>query len=161
MDALFQLLDRMSEVAKVFNVATGLLDNALETSVSGSRKTKALKTSERPISLQQAVAQGIPLIELSRQNIASLSTLSISADAKAYYHDSNRHGTIVLVPNKPVPIGNTSTISWLEYNPTTGEVAGVFDNGIRSAISEEGEAEAEDAVLIATLDVELTVPGGS
>ncbi len=142
------------EASQVFNFAVGILDNSLEASfLPQGTGFEDLSTANI---FEEAVSEGITFANISEDNVESVDDLSISENAKAYITTAVDDGMTVLVPTSEVKFGQTQMISWLEYDPTTGSLSGVFDNGIRSDISEEAENEAEDAILIATLNAELT-----
>ena len=57
-------------------------------------------------------------------------------------------GEVVLTPIRPVMIGSTPAITWLEIDLTTGEVSGVLPDGTRSDIAEEGDVDGEETLEI-------------
>jgi uncharacterized membrane protein len=127
------------QAAQIFNFSMGLFDNALEAqiipAVAGSENIGTTNI------FLQAGSQGIPLVLLSSQNISVLSTLNISANAKAYITAAVGQGLLVIVPSRDVTIGITSAISWLQFNPNTGETVGVLENGIHSDTLEKMGAD--------------------
>ena len=131
-------------VSQAFNFTMGVFDNTLEQSyyprpdrIGEHRDDQHLRTSSSP---------GDSVRRLSAQDLATLSSLSISANAKAYITAAIDQGLLVIVPSQEVPIAGKSTVSWLEINPTTGEIAGVLENGIRSVVEyTSGEVVVEDS----------------
>ena len=119
-----------------FNFANGLVDNVYEQTVT---PLTAGQVSVGTINiLEQAFAQNIPLLYLNSSNAGSLDALDISADAKARIVTAIQQGDVVVTPAQMVMVGDISTISWLEINPTTGEVSGVLPDGTRSNNDEGG-----------------------
>jgi uncharacterized membrane protein len=120
---------------KLFNMARGFLDNVLEQSfvptVPGSVSVGTINI------LQQAVSENVPFVTLSNQDLTILGGLGVSADVKARISAAIDQGNVVIVPARNVTIGGIQTISWVEVDPTTGELSGVLENGIMSGQSEE------------------------
>ena len=153
-----------STAEMAFNLDMGLFDNALEDSFvpqgAGSTDISTVNI------FTQASVEGIPLVFLSPQNLSSVSSLGISAAAKAYITTAINQGLFVLVPSSEVKVGATSAVSWFQINPTTGQVTGVLESGIHSAtiaenvatenvyIEEIGWVEPEVADFVAALEEE-------
>ena len=73
---------------------------------------------------------------LTNENAATLDTLSLSAQAKARISVAITQGDLVMVPAQEILIGGIQTSSWLDIEPTTGEVSGVLEDGVRSALDD-------------------------
>ncbi|MGA2706193.1 MAG: choice-of-anchor Q domain-containing protein [Isosphaeraceae bacterium] len=94
--------------SQAFNFTMGTFDNTLEQSYLPSQ-AGSINTGTTNI-FAQAVAQGIPFVALSAQNLATLSSLAISANAKAYITAAIDQGLVVIVPSQEVPIAGTSAV---------------------------------------------------
>ena len=128
-----------------FNLARGLVDNALE--------QEALPSGAGVVSIgtfavfQTAVKQGVPFVSISSSNEQLIGTIDTSPDVKARMTAAISLGMQILVPARSVVIDGNPTISWLEINPATGEVSGVLPDGTRSN-GDYAAVTTTDAVLI-------------
>ncbi len=142
-------------VSLVFSFGMGVFDNALEEGfIPAPSGSEMIGTNSIFL---QAMAQGIPFVVISTQNEAILSTLAISANAKAYITTAIDNGLIVIVPSQELTIGNTPAVSWFQLNPITGEMSGVLENGIHSVEYTAGQTVVEDGAgyVIASEAVEI------
>ena len=119
-----------TQAALVFNMTRGLLDNTYEGEVVPVPEgVTSLGTFSI---LQQAVSQSVPLTTISSDNLEPLAALDLPADVEARITTAVEQGELVWTPVRPVMIGTTAAITWLEINPTTGEVSGLLPDGTRS-----------------------------
>jgi transglutaminase-like putative cysteine protease len=140
--------------AQGFDLARGLADNALESDLIPALQNGVNIGTESIF--QQAAAQGIPILVITSENLDLVSSLNISSDAQAYITTAVQSGLEVLVPAHEVSIGGTTTISWFEINPTTGETVGVLENGIHSTdFLEAAGVDASDSVLVDDLYAQI------
>ena len=115
------------QTAQQFNFTRGLMDSVFEQAVIPTTP------NSHPLSsflvLEQAEAQGVSLALLTSSNASDLDTLNLPADAKARISSAIEQGMAVLTPIRAVDIGGSQGVGWYEFNPTTGEMTGVLDNG--------------------------------
>jgi len=117
-----------------FNVARGIDDNVAEAAImapSGSQvgvSTVALTLSAADI-FTAAVQQGIATIAIGQGNLASLSSLSISDEAKARITAAINSGLVAIVPVQEVVLNGAPQIAWYEVNPQTGETTDASEHG--------------------------------
>lgn len=126
--------------AQSFNMVMGFTNNALESAFLPPM-ANGVNLGTANI-FAEARSQDVPITVITSANLASVSSLNISADAKAYITTAIQNGFDVLVPTKEVTIRGKTAVSWYEIDPRTGVTRGVLENGIYSAILEE------DVVLI-------------
>ncbi len=131
-----------------FNFTRGFMDSAFETAVLAT--TAQSQSLSSYLVLQQAIAQGVPLVLISSDDLSVLDTLNLPADAKARIALAVAQGFDVLTPISAVSLNGAQEFGWYQLNPTTGEVVGVLANG--------GHQEAiEYAFLIFEDDESITV----
>src|SRR5262249_47020770 len=90
---------------------------------------------DTPAVFAAADAQGIPLVGLSPGHPGPLETLQISDEARARITAALQAGKSVIVPAPRLTIGGSPAIAWYEYNPATGELIGVGEDGGHNAIA--------------------------
>ncbi len=93
----------------------------------------------------EAAAQGIPILTLTSGEASEVANLSISAEAMARITDALEKGLFVFVPAASVTIDGNQTISWYQFDPTTGQLVDVSEDGAHQALVEYGADEATDA----------------
>jgi uncharacterized membrane protein len=145
------------QAAVAFNFTKGLIDNVFEQDVIPAASGTTLLGTINIV--QQALAQGVPFVTITSGNLPALSTLDVSAEAKARITAAVLQGAIVATPVHSVMVGTTQAISWLELNPSTGEISGVLEDGTRSALGEEatvdgaGDATATEGLATQAAEV--------
>ena len=99
-----------------------------------------------------AAAQGIPIITLTTIDLSEVAKLSISADAMARITTALEQGLVVLVPAASVTLNGTQTVAWYQFDPTTGQLVDVAEDGAHQGLVEyeadEGEEAEEEEVFI-------------
>ncbi len=78
---------------------------------------------------QAAAAAGIGQSLITQGTLGVLDSLAISADAKARITAAVDQGMEVIVPDADVTINGTPTTAWWQYDPTTGDLIGVTEDG--------------------------------
>ena len=78
---------------------------------------------------QAAANQGVPLVNITSDDLTELDALNISAEAKARITTAVGLGENVLVPSQSVTINGVQTVGWYETDPNTGETIGVTEDG--------------------------------
>ena len=96
--------------------------------VRSSRESPARRYSFTSVLENVAAANG-QLVPLSADNLEDLDSLPLSADAKARITHSVEAGKVVLTPSLMVMINGESTIEWIEFDPSTGQVTSVTPDG--------------------------------
>ena len=122
-----------------FQGARGILESFVEgsifpepTSVGGLSLQRRIDT---PAVFAAAADQGIPLVGLAPGNSGLLDTLQISDEARARISAALQAGKGVIVPTRNVMIGGSPAVAWYEYEPTSGELIGVGEDGNHSALA--------------------------
>jgi uncharacterized repeat protein (TIGR01451 family) len=133
-----------SQAVPVFNTPRGFVDNILEQEVLPAA-TGVVPLGTYSI-LTNAVAEGIPFVVLSNEDSAVLAALNLPAESKARISTALGQGALVVTPAGPVVIAGVQTSGWLEVNPTTGQLAGALQNGIRSVIVQYSQVESQVVV---------------
>jgi len=121
-----------------FNTARGVTDNVAEgqalNTIGGTSAVTTLGI------FNAANQQGIDMVTIGGGNLTSLAGLNISSDAKARISAAAQQGLVVFVPASTVLLDGQQTIGWYEYDPQSGQLVGVLENGDHGA--EEVEADA-------------------
>ncbi len=141
------------------NLTRGLLDSDLEAQVMGGTSSSRATSSFGIFS--QALSNGIPLSFITKANLSSLSTLPLSAEAKARITASVLEGLDVLTPSSMVQLPDgSSTVAWLQMDPSDGDSIFMSENGGHDAIVEYGglrinipQAVLEEQVTIEEADL--------
>jgi hypothetical protein len=126
---------------RAFNTVRGLMEEYFE------RLSLAALLGEEPDSplirpgvlqiVQSALKEGVPLAFISKETMRELDSLNVSAEALARISLAAEAGRVVIIPSRPVPIGNQALIGWYEHDPETGVTIDVSENGGHQAIPEE------------------------
>jgi hypothetical protein len=128
-----------SNAAFNFNVARGVLDNAVESAVGSQGSGTALTTLAV---LQAAIQQGIPLAVLTSYDLAALGALNLPAEGAARITAALQAGHAVLVPVAPVTVNGQRTTAWYETDPVTGYTTGVMEDGAHQSLAQYQAAAA-------------------
>ena len=109
----------------------GSPDNELESEVlpPSSPADNAFTAVSTFTIFQAAANQGVPLVNITSDNLTALDGLGISAEAKARITTAVGLGMDVLVPSRSVTINDVPTVGWYETDPNTGETTGVTEDG--------------------------------
>jgi uncharacterized repeat protein (TIGR01451 family) len=126
-----------------FNAIRGVAESAIEQNVPAlllSAQQPPLQSVSAVSVFQAALAQRIGLAAITKNNLATLDTLGVSADALARITQAILEGEAVIVPVQPVSLNGVSTTAWYEIDPVTGEAIGVTQDGghasVETALSE-------------------------
>lgn len=115
-----------------FATARGFSDNIIEanalTVISGPDFNDGSPVNTIAV-FEAAQAQGIEIAVLTSNDLAEVASLAISAEAKARISATLMAGRFVFVPRSAVQIDGKTTVGWYDYNPETGEVIGVMQDG--------------------------------
>ncbi|MDY7075405.1 MAG: transglutaminase domain-containing protein [Chloroflexota bacterium] len=87
-----------------------------------------------PELFQAAQQQGVDLVALGQDDLETLRGMIVSDEAKARLTTAVENGKIVIVPERPVQIGEQLLVGWYEVDPVSGEVIGVMETGLHGAI---------------------------
>ncbi len=129
-----------TSVVAPFQTDRGILESVAEGSVFPAT------SSDNGLTLQfhanaaavigAAAAQNIPLLSLTPADIAQVSGLPISADARARITSALEAGKNVIVPSTTVTLNGLPAIAWFEIDPVSGEAVGVGEDGTHQAAIE-------------------------
>ncbi|HRQ38150.1 MAG TPA: PKD domain-containing protein [Chloroflexota bacterium] len=116
---------------QAFNTAYGLAAMTLESNLLQRLSPDEAVHSVANI-LSAAQAQGIPLALISPANLADLTDLTISAEAKARITADLLHNPrhFVIVPRAPVLLGDAETVGWLRSDIVSGEIIDISEDGL-------------------------------
>jgi uncharacterized membrane protein len=116
-----------------FRDLRGIFESQIESNVfphpDPSTGVQVVSQDSATTVLQAAADQGIPLVALTPEDVGTVDTLMISAEAKDRITAALQAGLGVIVPRSAPTLNGTQTIAWLEVNPQTGETTGVLENG--------------------------------
>jgi uncharacterized membrane protein len=124
--------------AQVFQAVHGIDDSVIEGQLlerfasNGSH----VRASSAVAVFDAAIGAGIAVAGIDRQNLATLASLPLSADAKARITQSVLAGKAVIVPVAMVAVDGVSTISWIESDPTSGATIYVAEDGTHQGLIE-------------------------
>ncbi len=115
----FNLLRGLAATILEYNTIASLLPEAEQATVVNTYNV-----------FRAAESQNIPIVLLTPMDLPSLAgRITASSDALARISTAVSAGRIVMVPERPVSLGDTATTSWYEINTTTGELISVGENG--------------------------------
>jgi uncharacterized membrane protein len=162
-------LDLLREVPRVYaapgqaldavQAATGIrgfVDSIIEDQLASLNKAQPnTQASSAYGTFFAALDAGEGLVTITSGNIGTVSALPISAEAKARITNAAAAGEIVLVPAGEVTVSGKPTIAWLEFDPNTGFVIAVGEDGAHNLT--EAQLARVKSVLIT---VGTTTGGG-
>ncbi|WP_205704014.1 transglutaminase domain-containing protein, partial [Candidatus Chloroploca sp. Khr17] len=121
-----------------FNHARGMQDAELETAILRDDANGTLISV--PELMRAAEAQGIPLVRLDGGSLDRLAELPLSPRARARIVDSLRRGPYyaVIVPERPVQMGDQALTGWIEIDLVDGETRDVMEDGLHVAAIQYG-----------------------
>ncbi len=122
------------------NLVRGPLDTSVETTAGTiTTSTPNLQTGT-PVSastiVEQAQAQGIPLVTLFPGQQSRLDALTIPAAASTLISQELASGMIVITPAQGIQIDGVARLGWYEVDPHTGQSIGVLDNGTHGFVED-------------------------
>ena len=123
---------KKAEVAVQF--VRGLVDSIVEDLIGQqSMPPNSVETLSSYGVILSSLEAGNGLVLIDRSNLAQVSSLDLSEEAKARITLSVLDGLSVLVPSAMIQIGGQSTIAWLEIDPVSGNVISVSED-VRTAL---------------------------
>jgi uncharacterized membrane protein len=139
--------------ARAFRAIRGISESTEEQTVLqtllGTVPSQSPSVSDAGI-LQEAAAQGVPLILVSASTLSNLNGLAISAEAKARITAAVGQGLVVIVPVHGVLLNGVQKVAWYEVDPNTGNTMGETEDGGHE-INEELEKYALVVIAPRTL----------
>ncbi len=128
-----------------FEIIRGFMESTLE----GEVVTDA--TGQTGISyttvFNELANEGGHLVTITQDNLSDLDTLSLSADAKARIAQEVSEGYGVLTPSQMVTLDGQSTVEWIQFNISTGQLISVAEDG--------GHQELVEYVAVLTSPIDL------
>ncbi len=85
----------------------------------------------------EASRQGVPMIALTSDTLDKLAALDLSVEAKARITADLGAGYIVIVPERMITIGESTTVGWWRIDPETGRMTDMMENGLHQAMVEQ------------------------
>lgn len=131
-----------------FNVYRGFAEDAVENAVAAQANSSASAMSAGAV-FTVAQQQGIPLVLITTDNLASLASYGLDPTATARITTAVEAGEAVLVPAGMVSVGGQDTSAWFQIDPTTGDTTGVMEDGNHQGIEEEEVDSAFETLLAA------------
>ena len=152
-----------------YGVSEGAVEQYTDSLISSSSAAATLVQSVTvPDVINAALEQKVGSVVLNSENIATLSSLPLSANAQAYITTAISAGKVVVVPTQEVTVGSTTTVGWYEIDPTTGQTTDTMESGAHQAIFEAAatilSAVSTGAAIVLfafLLNQCLTLPYGS
>ena len=123
-------------------IAYGLTISSLEAAVGRSPVDGGTQLSAVDI-INQATANGDPLVTLSGADLPALNLLPLSQEAVARIRAALLEGKVIWTPGRMVQVGDVETVAWWEFDPITGATIAVGENGYH-AEAVEFAATAKD-----------------
>ncbi len=118
---------------QVYHMTRGVCNTFMETAVGEALTGEESKSAANV--LEEAQAQGIPLLYVDADRLDVLAQAEISTQAKAFIMDAVQKGYGVLVPERMVEWQGAETIAWWQLNLETGEMVGIGENGTHDFIT--------------------------
>ncbi|HVX12981.1 MAG TPA: DUF4214 domain-containing protein [Pirellulales bacterium] len=146
-----------ADTSTILGVAIGIDDKVAE-DIVGSEMESELGGVDQITSMSSlsifsaAVQQGIPLVTIDQANLSTLSTLNISAEAKAQITQDVQKGETAIVPSTMVTVGAGKTIAWIELNTASGDATIVSEDGSHGIVG-DALLRAWNAISAGTLRV--------
>jgi uncharacterized repeat protein (TIGR01451 family) len=148
----------------VFNLSRGVAESSIEQAVLAPASPPAgqpVQSVGAAAVLTAASQQGVPLVAIGANNLATLDGLTLSMEAKARITDAVGRGLFVVVPQSAVTVNGIKTIGWYEINAQTGETVGVMENGghqgfVQFATTYAAVAASAIGILVATASFAAT-----
>jgi uncharacterized membrane protein len=140
-----------ADIESTLQFMHGFVDSVMEGAVfdPASQSFETQPTSAWG-TLLAAIEGNTPALVVTPSNLAELDSLPLSAEAKARITAAVQLGDSVLVPTAPVTINGSTTVAWLQVDPTTDNVVAVAEDGTHGdAITDFGAIQEDVATEIA------------
>jgi len=119
-------------VARLFQTARGIQEAALEGSVL-ERFGGTAPAVTTPVLMEKALREGV---ELKVIRSADTGDLALPAPVRRMVEAAVKGGDELIIPARAVEISGQPRWGWWQVDADTGEVIGVMDNGLHSALTE-------------------------
>ena len=152
-------------VEKLVRYFQGLSDSSLEGKLFHDFLANET-TSSAYDTYNQAVHLGYQIVAIDRSNLLRLQSLPISIEARQRIAASVQNGSIVQVPAHEVVVNGKATVAWLEFDPTTGFVIAVAENGTHNgqdypalliSVTEQSDETVAAAPAVAAADMTSSI----
>jgi uncharacterized membrane protein len=131
---------QISDVLHSFFFARGILESAnehgliSEISINGANEDFVTNNLSAVTVFNEAQRQGIDSLILGHGNANIVEMLDFPVEAKIRILQAIEQGELVFAPDRSVQIGELRTISWFQYDPDTGVIMDVGENGGHQAL---------------------------
>jgi len=127
--------------ANVFRgVFNGVLERALAGQLLEGLGGGAVSHLNTSMLFERAHAENVPFILLPQEK--DKLDASVPAEARARLDAELRRGFLVVVPARPLLIGERARLAWWRIDPQTGETVGVTDEGLHQSGTEKSGTDS-------------------
>ena len=131
---------QVKDMLSRFYLVIGLLESTVESEVVEILDVHDEDFYTEPYSIarvfEAAENQGAYLVTLGKENASLVNMLNLSEEARIRIQQAISQGKLIVVPQGNVQVGEMQTVSWFEYDPDTGVIKDVAENGEHTALTE-------------------------